>query len=197
MKKEMFCLLLLSSLLLPTLCLSQNIFEPVIRRMYDLGILNAFLLFMFAAIFFAVLNKSKVLGESVAINAIVSFIVSFFIFIAPIIIGVNLLPNISLFFLQSASILLFVFMALLLSSFFYPDLPQMLAKQFVRRTTLWAMLGLGAALFVTSGLVSSFWRIGGGDAATGVSSDVIVIAAGLVLFVVFLMIASAATRGGG
>lgn len=191
---------LIMLLLIPQFVFAQNIFEPIVKRMYELGIINAFLLFLFSAIFFAILNKSKALGESVVINAIVSFIASFLIFIAPILMGINLVKPASLFFVQSASVILFLLMGVLLASFFYPDLPKMLARQFVRRTTFFAMLGLGIALFVTSGLISTFWL--GTDTSqtqgnTGVVPDVVIIAAGLIIFVVVLMVASAIARGGG
>jgi hypothetical protein len=74
-----------------------------------------------------------------------------------------------------------------------------LAEQFTHRTTLFEMLALGIVLFLTSGLITAFNAPSStpqkpGEART--PSDIIIIAVGLILFVVILLIGSAVAKGG-
>jgi len=175
-----------------------DIFEPVINQLISLGFLNALMLFFFAIILYAILKKSRILGESDALNAIIAFIAAFLVFVFPFITGVNLIPNFSIFFTQSVIILLFLIMGFIMAALFYPDMPRFLAEHFTHRSILSIFIALGLALFIISGLVTSLLtaftspKVGGG--MTGPSSDVLIIAGGLIIFVVVLMVAAAQTR---
>ncbi len=175
-----------------------DIFEPVINQLISLGFLNALMLFFFAVILYAVLKKSHILGESDILNAIISFIAAFFVFIFPFITGINLIPNFSLFFTQSVVVLLFLVMSFIMAALFYPDMPAFLAEHFTHRGILSTFIALGLALFVISGLITSFFasftspKLATGGPAP--SSDVLIIAAGLIIFVVVLIVASSSVR---
>jgi hypothetical protein len=175
-----------------------DIFEPVINQLISLGFLNALMLFFFAVILYAVLKKSHILGDSDVLIGIISFISAFLVFIFPFITGVNLIPNFSIFFTQTVVILLFLIIGFIMASLFYPDMPAFLAEHFTHRSILSTFIALGLALFIISGLVTSLLvSFTSPKLATGVpgpSSDVLIIAAGLIIFVVVLIVASSTVR---
>ena len=177
-----------------------DIFEPIITRFISLGFLNALMLFFFSAILYAILRKSKIFGESTIINGFLAFVGAFLVFVFPFITGISLIPNLSVFFTQSVIILLFLIMGFIFASLFYPDMPKFLAEQFTHRSILSTMIALGIALFITSGLVSSFVASftankGGGGSAP--STDVLIIGAAVIIFVVILIVASTTVRSSG
>jgi hypothetical protein len=175
-----------------------DIFEPVVNQLISLGFLNALMLFFFAVILYAVLKKSHILGDSNILNAIISFIAAFFVFVFPFITGTSLIPNFSMFFTQTVVILLFLIMGFIMASLFYPDMPAFLAEHFTHRSIISVFIALGIALFIISGLVTSFFAsFSSPKLATGgpgPSSDVLIIAAGLIIFVVVLIVASSTVR---
>ncbi len=174
-----------------------NIFEPIIRRLIEVGFYE-FLLFLFSlAMFYALLKKSKVLGESPLINAVIAFVGAFLVFGYPVIIGISLTMPLTTFFTQAVIWILLIFVGLLLASFFYKDLPGMLAEQFKRRTTLYEMLAVGLVLLVTSGLISVLWQGVAAPAAPGAPTppqDVLLIAAGVIIFIVVILIGASTVR---
>jgi len=175
--------------------LAADIFEPIVSKLLSMGIINAMLLFLFAAIIYAVLTKSKLFGESAVINGVIAFIASFLIFIFPFITGVSLVNPLSIFFTQSMVILIFMMFAFLAASLFYPNLPKFLAEQFTHRSTLMVMIGLAIGLFILSGLVTTFLAAFSGpniQKGTGpqLPTDVLIIAAGLIIFIIVLLVAS-------
>lgn len=178
-----------------------DIFEPVVRKLFDWGFGNVMIFFLTMAVLYAILKKSKVLGESEAINGTVAVIVSFLIgFWFPIFTGMSLVSSLSSFFAQSMAVLIFIIVGFLIASTFYPDMTGMLMDQFKRRTTIYTMIALSLALFITSGLVSTFWAQMDvpkkpGE-RPGASEDVYLISAAIILFVVVLIIGSAATKMG-
>lgn len=177
-----------------------DIFAPVINQFVSLGLLNALMLFFFSAILYAILQKSKILGESAFLNMFISFIAAFFVFVFPFVTGVNLIPNFSIFFTQSVVVLLFLIMSFIFAALFYPDLPKFLAEHITHRSILSTMIAMGIALFILSGLITSFFASFSAPklqtGAPGPSPDILIMAAGLIVFVVILIVA-ATQRGGG
>jgi hypothetical protein len=191
--------LILSFAVLSASAFAQDIFAPIISRLLSMGILNAMLLFLFAAIIYAVLRKAKIFGDSDVINGVIAFIMAFFIFIFPFLTGISLVNPLSIFFTQSIVIIIFLMIGFIAASFFYPDMPKMLAESFTRRGTLMVMIGLAIGLFVTSGLVTTMIAAfmppsntgGGGGQNTGSPpTDVLIIGAGLILFIVVILVAA-------
>ena len=177
-----------------------DVFEPIINRFISLGFLNALMLFFFSAILYALLKKSKILGESVVLNGFVAFIAAFMVFIFPFVTGMSLMTNFSLFFTQTTIIILFLVMSFIMAALFYPDMPKFLAEHFTHRSVLTVMIALGLALFILSGLVSSLLATfsapklqGGGP---GPSTDVLIIGAALIVFIVVLLVAATQTGKG-
>ena len=177
-----------------------DIFIPVIKDMLNLGFGNLFIFVLASAIFFALIKKSHVFGDSAFINGVVALVAAFAVFWFPALFGANLVTPMSAFFTQATVIVLFLIIGIVIASLFYPDLPKMLAEQFSHRTTLVEMLALGLALFLTSGLLTAFLAPSSTPQKPGESrtpTDVITITVGLILFVVILMIGSALAKGGG
>ncbi len=179
-----------------------DIFQPVIEKLVDLGFYNFFLPWLITtAIFYALLKKSKFLGESNVLNGAISLAIGFLIFGFPILSGFSFGLPMSAFFTQSTSIILFFVIAFLLASMFYPNLGEFLVKTFTRRTTLWVAVALGLTIWVTSGMVTMFWQTPAPSetepAAPAPSTDLVLIVAGVIIFIVVLMIASSVVTGGG
>lgn len=195
-----FISLILAFMMISASVLAQDIFQPIVSKLISLGVLNAMLLFLFSAIIFAVLRKAKIFGDSTMINGVIAFVIAFFIFIFPFITGTSLVNPLSIFFTQSIVIIMFLIIGFIAASFFYPDMPKMLAEQFTRRSTLFVMIGLAIGLFVTSGLVTTLLAAftspsaSSGGGGGGPPSDVLIIGAGLILFIIVLLVASSVGR---
>lgn len=135
-----------------------DLFTPIIKKVLDLGFGNLFIFIFTLAVVYAIFRKAKFLGESEVVNGILSFIIAFAVaFWFPLLTGVSLLTSITLLFTQAMGILLFLIIAFLFASFFYPDLPKMLAEQFTRRTVLYEFIAVAIALFVTSALATTLF----------------------------------------
>lgn len=176
-----------------------DIFAPIIQKLMDYGFGNFLIFIVTLAIFYALIRKSKVFGESVAINGLVAFAASFMIFSFPVLMGFNLVTPLSTFWTQGFVFLLFIIFGVIAASIFYPDLPAMLMKEFTRRTTFWTMIALGVTLFVTSGLVEIFTSLQAKPSTSGLPKppiDVVTIISGVIVFVVVLMIAASAAKTG-
>lgn len=174
-------------------------FEIVVQNMVNLGFYNFIFPFIItSAIFYALLRRSKVFGESIVVNAVVSLSIAFMIFGYPVIAGVSLATPLATFFTQATVWLLIIFVGIIIASLFYPNLSDMLTKQMTHRTTLFMMIALAIALFVTSGLVTVFTGTFNKPVTPGsppsIPTDVILIAAGLIIFIVLLLIATAIAR---
>jgi len=176
-------------------------FETVVKMMVSLGFYDFLFPFVIsAAIFYALLKRSKMLGDSVVVNAVVSLSMAFMILGFPVLAGFALGTELSVFFTQAIVFILVFVVGMIIASLFYPDLPKMLAEQFTRRTTMFEMLAVGIALFITSGLVIVFTqglssRPGEELARPVASPDIVLIVSTIVIFVVLIMIAASSMRG--
>jgi hypothetical protein len=187
-----------------------DIFASFISKLVGLGFFN-FLTFLLAlALIYALLKQRKIFGENPVVNGIIAFSIAFFIFAYPVITGISLTTQITTFLSQSFVFLLVFFIAFLIASLFYPTLPKMLEEFFKSRSTLFAMIGLAIALFVTSGLVGVIYSLisptgaGGVGAPSGTPqaplapsppAEVVLLLSGLIIAVVILLIAGS-IRGG-
>jgi len=173
-----------------------DIFEPMIRKLLDMGIGNLLIFILALAILYALIKKAKVFGDSDVINGVVAFCVAFMIFMFPVLYNVNLFTSFATFWTQGMVLLLFIIFGVVAASLFYPDLPKMLAERFTHRSVFIVMIALGVVLFVTSGLVTTFFASTNVPAKEGEvrpPTEVITIVAGVIIFIVVLMIASSAT----
>lgn len=173
-----------------------DIIEPMVKKFTES--FGSVLVFTFIfTIFYALLRKSKVLGESPAMNGAVSFVAAFLVTWF----SVSIMPltqPLSIFFAQGTTILLFMIFGFIAASLFYPDLPKMLTERFTRRGTLIVMIILGITLLITSGLISTLWataNIPPKPGETRIPTDIILVAVAVIIFVVILAAAAASVGG--
>lgn len=175
-----------------------NIFETAVTSLVDLGFYNL-VIFVFAlAIFYAVIKRTKIFGDSTTINGVLAFAVAFMVFGYPVIIGYSLVtPFVTMFTQTTVFIMVFV-IAFLISSFFYPDMPKFLAENFKTRGMLYNAIAIGIAIAILSGGVSVLTNVPkGNEGIPGAPSEVIVMAAGVIILIIVLIVASAVVSGKG
>jgi len=181
----------------------MNPFELVAEKLIDLGFYDFLFPFIItAAIFYGLLRKTKILGESVTINGVLAICIAFMLFGFPKLVGVALGTPLSTFFTQATVWILMIGMGVLIAGLFYPDLTKALTEMFTRRTALYTMIVVGIVLIITSGMLTIL--IGGlpsgdseGAGGVGGSSDVIIIIVALIIFIILIIVASAIGGGVG
>jgi uncharacterized membrane protein YidH (DUF202 family) len=175
-----------------------DVLAPIVKQFTDS--FSSVLIFVFIfTIFYAMLRKSKMLGESALMNGVTAFVIAFMVTWFSVT-YMSLATPLSVFFAQGTALLMFVIFGIIAASVFYPDLPKVLGE-FKTRSILWIMIIFGILLFVTSGLISVFWAQASQPPKPGEvrpSTDVIVVSAVILIFVVVLTVAAAAggSKGG-
>lgn len=172
-------------------------FELVVRKMIDLGFYDfVFPFIITSAIFYALLKRSRFLGESVATNAVIALSIAFLIFGFPVIVGFSLATPLSTFFTQATVWILIFIIGMVMASIFYPDFLKLLAETFTKRTTVYEMIAIAVALMITSGLVGVFTQaFAPAPGVLAAPRDVIIIIAGIIIFVILILIAASIFRG--
>jgi hypothetical protein len=173
--------------------------ETVVTRLLDIGFYD-FLIFILALpLFFALLKKTKILGDNTAVNGLVAFVGAFLVFSFPIITGTSLTFQFSTLFAQAAMFVMIFVVAFLVASFFYPDLLGILKAKFTSRSMLIVGILIGLTVAITSGLLPAVLTATSSPNAPstpGPSGDIINFAVGILIFLVVLVIAMIATREG-
>ncbi len=172
-----------------------NFFELVVQKLSELGFYDFFFPFVLSSVlFYALLRRSKLFGEmreGQILAAIVSLSVAFLIFGYPVLVGFTFGTELSAFFTQLSIIGLLFILALIFASMFYPDFPKMLTEKLASPNKVYLFIGIAFLLLVTSGLVGVFTQTIDGERPQS-PMDVILIIAGLIIFVIIIMIASMA-----
>ncbi len=171
-------------------------FEIAILKLQALGFFTFLLPFILtAAIIYGGLRRAQLFGETeknVAVNAVVAFVISLFVWAAPIILGIDIETKLSAFFIQGFSVSLIVLIALVLAGMFFPpDLAKSLSDK-IKAPAFWGgvivvALIVGGIILVSSGLATVIFPKGIGF---GVSSDFwtpILVLLALVVSVVFIV----------
>lgn len=182
----------------------ETIFQTVIEKLVDLGFYDFFFPFIITSVIvYALLRKSKVLGESNAINGVVALSIGFLIFGFPVLTGLTFGTQLSTFFVQATAWILVLVIAAVIAAVFYPNFGRMLTDQFKNRNFLYIMLAMAISIFVLSGLITVFIDIGN-PALTGQEpetptppADIVIIIAALIIFMVLIIIAAAIFRHSG
>ena len=174
----------------------SDIFEPVATKILELGILDVFIFILVAAVFYALLKKSKILGGTPAVDGVVAISIALFVFLYKWITGFGLTEPFSMFFTQITAILLIFVFSIMAASMFYPDMMSWLPKIFGKsRSMLTIMIVIGLTLLITSGLIAVLWTFPPAEPGTvRPPEDIILIAVGLIIFVVIIIVA--ASMGG-
>jgi hypothetical protein len=163
-------------------------FETVILRLRDLGVFQFLLPFILtAAIFYGLLRKSQLFGkpeENVAVNAVVALTAAFMVWAYPILAGVNIEQQLSIFFFNGTVAMLVIIVSLLIASMFgKPDLTAYLSEKLGNKwfaVVIIAGVLIGFAILISSGLVNIFIPTG---IFTGISSDILLTVVVLLLLV--------------
>ncbi len=165
-------------------------FETAILKLQSLGFFTFLLPFILtAAIIYGGLRRAQLFGDpdkNVAVNAIVSFVISLFVWAAPIILGIDIETKLSAFFIQGFSVSLIVIIALVLAGMFFPpDLAKNLSDK-IKAPVFWGgiiivALIVGGVILVSSGLATVLFPKGIG---INFSSDLVVSMAVLIALVV-------------
>jgi len=134
-------------------------FETAILKLQDLGFFNFLLPFILtAAIIYGGLRRAQLFGDpdkNIAVNAIVAFVISLFVWAAPIILGIDIEAKLSAFFIQGFSVSLIVLIALILAGmFFKPDLAKDLGEK-IKGGWAWGAILVVALIVVGIILISS------------------------------------------
>lgn len=97
------------------------VFELVAQRLAELGFYNFLLPFILvAAILYGLLTKTKVLGESIIINGVVSLSVALIIFGVPVLIGISITKPLVSFFTSSVVFIILGVVGLLIAGVLFP-----------------------------------------------------------------------------
>ncbi len=169
-----------------------NIFQIAVERLVDLGVYNFLLPFiLFSTVLYAVLRKTKILGESPMIHGIISVIVGLFVFGAPVIIGTSITASLTAFLTQGAIVIVVLIIALLIASFFYPNIMEKLPEIFKAPgpggLIIWVTLGIASLFGVYSLFGSNIKKITSGLRIPGELGTLTVVI--VVIFIVFLLVA--------
>ncbi|MBD3155796.1 MAG: hypothetical protein GF368_04020 [Candidatus Aenigmarchaeota archaeon] len=160
-----------------------DVFTIVIKKLEELGAFNFLFPFMLTtAIFYGLLRRSKIFmvrkkeyvvvnrdtGEKKeydvevggAVNAVVAVIAGFMVWAYPILAGVNIQQQLSVFFMQGAIVtLIFIIGLMILGMFLKPGVADQLHElifkdgKFGVTAIIIICIGVGVLVFVTSGLL--------------------------------------------
>jgi hypothetical protein len=164
-----------------------NVFEELITKLLEVGFYD-FLIFMIAlAMFYSLLKKVK-LFESQIVTSVMAFCIAFLIFGYPVLLNFSLVIPMVRFFTQSFLFILVFFVATLIATFFYPDLPKFLTESFTSRGTFTVMIAIGITLAILSGGISLIWISGPATGPTA-PAEISTVASGTIVFVILLIVA--------
>jgi len=179
-------------------------FGTVVDIMVNLGFYDFFFPFIITSVLvFALLKKSKVLGEGTAINVVFAFSVGMLVLGFPVLTGATFGTELSTFFVQATVWIMLFVIGIVMASIFYPDIGGFLTKHFTNRTFLYVMLALGISIFVLSGMLSVFLEptdptiTGKEPEKPGPDADIVIIVAALLIFMILIIITSAIYKKGG
>lgn len=178
----------------------ENVFEILINKLLEVGFYDLLIFLIALAVFYGILQKIKFFEGSRGINAILAFSIAFLIFGFPIIVNYSMVLPMAKFFTQSFVFILVFLVGTLVATFFYPDLPKFLLESITSRSTLYVSIAIGLAVAITSGAVSVLWATTPIEEVAGpvVPADTTLVAAGVIIFVILIIVAgSIALRGGG
>jgi len=176
-----------------------NYFQLLAENMAKLGLFQyLFPFILLTTLVYAMLRKSKLLGDSAVLNGVIALVTGFMVvFGFPVAVGRVFASSLPVFFMQ-VSVFLFVFViGFMIASLFYPNLMDWLPKTFTSRSMLMVAITLAIVFFISSGLVGVFTAglttptAGGG---LSLPTDLIIFIVGIFLFVTFVIIASAVAR---
>lgn len=177
-----------------------NFFELIAQKLAEFKFFDFLFPFILtSALLYALLRKSKFLGEmkeSQALAAVIALSVAFLVFGYPVLVGFSFGTQLSAFFTQLTIIGLLFMMALVFASMFYPDFPKMMMEKMGSPSKVYWFIGIVIVLFVTSGLVGVLFQGSGDSESPQTPREVILIVAGIIIFIIIIMVAAGSVAGG-
>ena len=136
-----------------------SFFETAILKLQELGFFKFFLPFLLtAAIIYGGLRRAQLFGDpdkNIAVNAVVAFVISLFVWAAPIILGIDIEAKLSSFFIQGFAVSLIVLFGLILAGMFFPpDFAKSLSER-IKAPFFWGGIVVVALIVFGVILVSS------------------------------------------
>ena len=182
--------------------MAVNYFQLLAEQMKNVGLVQyLFPFILLTAIFYAILRKSKLFGESVAVNGVIAVVASLMIvFGVPVAAGAVFATRLSIFLMQASVFLIIILMAFILASLFYPKMMDWLPEAFKTRSVMTTMVALAIVFFITSGLLGVFttgWGGGGGGGTTPIKdqrTNIVIFGVGLLIFIVVILISTVITK---
>ena len=176
----------------------ENFFIMIVKKMMEVGIYDFLIFAIGLAIFYGILKRIKFF-DSIVINSVLAFAIAFLLFGFPVILNYSLVMPMAKFFMQTFVWILVFFVGMLISSFFYPDLPKFLVEHFSSRSMLSVGIAAGIFIAILSGMTSFLWMEPSVELfpRSLIPGENMVIAGGVIIFVVMLIIAgSVGVRSG-
>ena len=156
------------------------------------------LIFAFAlGVLFTILKRIKIFGESTLVNGIISFSIAFMVFGYPVIIGYSLITPFVSMFAQATAVMLILGVALLITNFFYPDLPKFLAARFTSRGALTAAIAIAVIIALTSGAANVIINSPKSSAGAPSVPTELAIMVGIVIILILVLLVASTSSGKG
>jgi len=180
-----------------------NPFDFVIIRLNELGFFQLLLFVLTSAVFYGLLRKSQLFGESdknIVVNGVVALVAAFMVWSAPTILGIDIQTATTTFFVQGVSASLVVMLALMITGMFAPQGLGKVFQENLKGKFLAAVLVVGIivalAIFFASGVSNLFFP--STTFGEGLSTDTItIIVIGVLMIVSVLVIVGVGAVGGG
>ena len=173
--------------------------SPVISKMMESGFFDVIVFILVTAILYAFFKKSNLAGGSPLITGVIAVSIGFMVLAYRFVTGTSLVAPLSVLFTQWVTVLLFLIFGFLAASLFYPDMLKWLTEVFHSRSTLSIMIVLGLTLLITSGMINTLLSGFNAPSTPGtpvIPQDIIIFAAGIMIFIVIILIASSIGTGG-
>jgi hypothetical protein len=97
-------------------------FEQVVQKLSDLGGYDIIVFILATTLVYAILRKTKLLGESIVVNGLISLLMGFLVLTFPPMFGMDFTKPLVGFFGQAFVVLIILFMGFLIAGFFYPNI---------------------------------------------------------------------------
>jgi len=170
-------------------------FTYALTRIAEFGVFRFLLPWMFfTAVFYALLKKGKVFGESNLLNGTISLVLSFFIIYFSVASGIDIGPVFSRFVMQVGLFMMLFIFAAIGASILYPDLSAMLKERMTHRSFLFIFVVIILTAFITSGMlwvyIQGAYQAGGPSVQAERTKEIYTVSSGLIIMLVVLIIAS-------
>jgi hypothetical protein len=167
-----------------------NVFEAGINWMEESGFFNILIFMIALALFYTILKRVRILGESPYVNGAAALAMAFLVFGYPVVIGYSLVTPVAAMFAQFTVVLLVIGVALLIASYFHPDLQKFLADRAKpeERGWIWAGAAIAVGIALLSGVAQVLWNAPKGNAGMPAAPPELTVMAGIVIVLIIVLL---------